>query len=87
MKKMAWEEILKDFLIGGGLIASAITVGILTSPLIGGIIAALPIRAGLTFLLGGLHEGTDFVHKMVEGSMLTYIPTMLFFVILYGVKI
>lgn len=82
-KTFVWSKIITDFLIGGGLITSAIFVGMLTSPLIGGLIAALPIRVGITILLGGIHEGTEFATKMLEGSLLTFFGTFTFLLGLY----
>ncbi|MBI2076033.1 MAG: hypothetical protein HYT72_02165 [Candidatus Aenigmarchaeota archaeon] len=81
--KRILDKVLLDFLIGGALVSLAIFIGILTSPLIGGIIAALPIRVGITILLGGFHEGEEFAKKMIEGSLLTYVPTLFFFLTLY----
>lgn len=76
-------RILLDFLIGGGLVAIALAVGFLFSPLVAGVIAALPIRVGATIFLGGVHEGAEFAHKMVEGGLLTYAGTLGFFLVLY----
>ncbi|MBN2330743.1 MAG: hypothetical protein JXC85_02910 [Candidatus Aenigmarchaeota archaeon] len=66
---MDWQRLLFDFMIGGGLIAAVVSVFHFVSPLIGGIIAAVPVRIGITMFLGGIAEGSGFVLGMLRGSI------------------
>lgn len=78
-----WQKLLQEFLFGGAIIALAIAVGITVSPVIGGVIATLPIRLGTTLFLGGVYQGKEFTQKMLEGSLLTYPATFLFIIALF----
>ena len=80
---MVWQELVQEFLIGGFLVAVALFFGMQFGPIIAGVIATLPIRLGSTLLLGGAYEGKEFAMKMVEGSLLTYVGTFLFLVVLF----
>lgn len=81
-KKMLWEKILIDFFIGGFFVALAVAVGIAAGAIWGGVIAALPIRLGITILISH-SSGADFTKQMIEGALLTYIGTLFFLLTLY----
>ena len=66
---MDWQRLLFDFMVGGGLIAIVITLFQFVSPLIGGILASIPLRIGITMFLGGVYEGSGFVIGMLRGSI------------------
>ncbi len=80
---MVWQKLVQEFLIGGFLVAIALFFGMQFGPILAGVIATLPIRLGTTLLLGGAYEGNAFAMKMVEGSLLTYVGTFLFLVVLF----
>ncbi len=82
MKKRALERIAADFLIGGFLVAVAVSVGIAAGAVYGGIIAALPIRLGVTILISSA-EGEAFTRDMIEGALLSYAGTLFFLLALY----
>jgi hypothetical protein len=67
-RNIAW-----DFLIGGALVAGALVVGALYSPMLAGVIAALPIRLVTTLALAGNQNGTPFVRQMLEGTILGWL--------------
>ena len=81
-RKMLLERITLDFIIGGGLVAAAIYIGIMIGSVFGGMVAALPIRLGVTILLSS-GQGEVFVKEMIEGSLLTYVGTLFFLLTLY----
>ena len=81
-RKAIGEKILLDFLIGGALVSVAIGIGIAIGAIYGGIIAALPIRLGVTIFLSS-GQGDLFLKEMIEGSLLTYIGTLFFLLTLY----
>lgn len=82
MKTKALDRILLDFVLGGVLVAAAVFVGIVAGAIWGGVIAALPIRLGVTILLS-YAEGSKFTMQMIEGSLLTYVGTLFFLLTLY----
>ena len=66
---MDWQRLLLDFFIGGGLIAIVVAMFQFVSPLVGGILASIPVRIGITMFLGGVYEGSGFVLGMLRGSI------------------
>lgn len=80
--KNAFDKVVLDFLLGGFLVALAVYIGILAGAVYGGIVAALPIRLGVTLLLSH-SEGAEFVKQMIEGSLLTYLGTLFFLLTLH----
>ncbi len=79
---MALDRILIDFFIGGLFVALAVAVGIAAGAIWGGMIAALPIRLAITFILASA-ESTKFTQEMIEGALLSYIGTLFFLLTLY----
>jgi hypothetical protein len=68
----------ENFLVGGTLVAFALWVSYFTSPVVGGIIAALPIRLSITWILAGLREGKEFAAEMARGSIVGMIGNLCF---------
>ncbi len=66
---MDWQKLLFDFVVGGGLIAFVVALFHFVSPLMGGILASIPVRVGITMFLGGVSEGSEFVLGMLRGSI------------------
>ncbi len=79
---MTWDKVLTDFLIGGFFVALAVGVGIAAGAIWGGMIAALPIRLGITILISHAN-GTEFTKQMLEGALLSYVGTLFFLLVLY----
>lgn len=76
-------EFLQHFVIGGFFVMIAIWVAKVSTPAIGGIIAALPIRYGLTWTITALREGKDFAEDMAKGSVIGMPGNILFSITLY----
>ncbi len=54
---MLWKKFLFDFVLGGLIVAIVVLVANLISPVIAGIIAAMPIRLATSLFLIKFHEG------------------------------
>ena len=81
-KKILLRDIATDFLIGGFLVALALYIGSSLGAIFGGIVAALPIRVGVTIFLAGVRN-ERFASEMVEGALLTYLGTLFFLLSLW----
>jgi hypothetical protein len=79
---MDWQRLLSDFIIGGGLIALVVAIVQLLGPFMGGIVASMPIRVGITMFLGGLFEGSGFVIGMLSGSIAGSVGAFAFMIVL-----
>lgn len=66
---MDWQRLIVDFFVGGGLIAFVVALLHFVGPMLGGIIASIPLRIGITMFLGGISEGSAFVLGMLRGSI------------------
>jgi hypothetical protein len=77
-KKSIAREWLENFLAGGFLVLLALEVAYITSPILGGIIAALPIKFGITWILAGVRGGLEFAERMARGSIIGMTGNLLF---------
>ena len=71
-------EWLENFLAGGLLVFFALWIAYASSPVLGGVIAALPIKFAVTWILAGIREGPKFAEKMAKGSILGMTGNLLF---------
>jgi hypothetical protein len=71
-------KFMENFLAGGALVAFALWVSYFTSPVIGGIVAALPVRLSITWILAGIREGRGFAAEMARGSIVGMIGNLCF---------
>jgi len=78
-----FKSIVWDFFIGGALVAGALLVGVLYSPVLAGVMAALPIRLMATLGLAGNGNGTVFVKQMVEGTFVGWLAGGVFLLSYY----
>jgi uncharacterized membrane protein (GlpM family) len=76
------KRILLDFVVGGSVIALAVYIALSVNPLIGGIIAAAPIRASVSIGLGGIHGGTHTALNMAKGAVIGGCSSLVFFIVL-----
>ena len=83
VKKVMIREFLENFTIGGSFVVLAIWIAQISSPAIGGIIAALPIRYGITWTITALREGKDFAEDMARGSLIGMPGNLAFSIMLY----
>jgi hypothetical protein len=82
-KKSIGREWVENFLAGGFLVLLALGVAYITTPILGGIIAALPIKFGITWVLAGLREGLEFAEKLAKGSIIGMTGNLLFSLTLF----
>ena len=76
-------KFIENFIVGGALVVFALWISNFTNPAIGGIIAALPIRFSITWILAGLREGKEFASKMARGSIVGMIGNICFTLTLF----
>jgi hypothetical protein len=82
-KKPMAREWPENFLAGGFLVLLALWVAYASTPVLGGIIAALPIKFAITWILAGIREGPAFAQKMAEGSIIGMTGNLLFSLTLF----
>jgi hypothetical protein len=82
-KKPMAREWLENFLAGGSLVLLALWVAYVSTPVLGGIIAALPIKFAITWILAGIREGPGFAEKMARGSIIGMTGNLLFSLTLF----
>ncbi|MFH1402767.1 MAG: DUF3147 family protein [Candidatus Altiarchaeota archaeon] len=75
---MDYRKFAIDFIIGGMMVAGAVTVGVLVNPALGGIMAGAPLRLASTIFLTGMHEGDKLAYEMAKGSLYAVLGTLLF---------
>ncbi len=75
-----WAE---NFLAGGMLVAFALWAAQISTPVLGGIIAALPIKFGITWVIAGVRGGEEFAERMAKGSVIGMTGNLLFSVTLF----
>ena len=76
-------EFAEDFITGGLLVALALFVSDILSPVLGGFIAGLPIRFAVTWGIAASKKGPEFAEKMAKGSVFGIIGSVLFSMTLY----
>lgn len=80
---MDLESLILDFITGGALVAGAMGLAVLAGPLLGGVFAGAPIRAGVTIFLAGVHDGAEFASEMTRGAVFSMIGNIFFIGALY----
>jgi uncharacterized membrane protein (GlpM family) len=60
---------LENFIIGGALVTVALWIAYVSDPAIGGFIAGLPLRFGVTWIITAKRHGEEFAKKMAKGSL------------------
>ncbi len=68
-KRKIVREFTENFLAGGFLVAIALWIAYTSSPVIGGLIAGLPLRFAVTWILGAVRKGPEFAQMMARGSL------------------
>jgi len=63
-------EFSENFVIGGLLVMLAIWVAKVSTPVMGGIIAAVPIRYAVTWSIAAVRRGKEFAEDMARGSVI-----------------
>lgn len=76
--KSLGREWFENFLAGGMLVVFAMWVAQISTPVLGGIIAALPIKFSITWILAGIREGAEFAERMANGSIIGMTGNLLF---------
>ncbi len=71
-------EFIKNFVVGGIMVSVALLVADMFSPVVGGVIAGLPIRFATTWALGTKRKGHEFGIRMADGSLVGVIGTISF---------
>ncbi len=79
---MNGKTFIKDFVIGGALVAFALWLASSLGPVAGGIFAALPIRLAATIALGSSGKGPEFVEDMAKGALVGFVANFLFILVL-----
>jgi hypothetical protein len=82
-KKSLGREWIENFMAGGILVVFALWVARMSTPALGGVIAALPIKFAAMWILAGLREGAEFAERMASGSILGMTGNLLFSVTLF----
>jgi len=82
-RKSLSREWTENFLAGGFLVLFALWVAHISSPVLGGVIAALPIRFAITWILAGMREGLEFAADMAFGSIIGMAGNLLFSLTLF----
>lgn len=77
------KEIFENFLVGGLLVLFALLVANYSNPVVGGIIAALPIRFGITWAIGAARNGSEFAENMARGSIIGMAGNLMFSLTLF----
>lgn len=77
------KEFAENFVIGGFLVMAAILVAKVSTPAIGGILAALPIRYGITWGITAMRKGKEFAEDMAKGSVIGMPGNLAFSIALY----
>ncbi len=81
------EKVFYDFLVGGGLIAVVLAIASILSPFIGGLIAVIPIRLGLTIFIAGISSDASFTSEIARGGLTGSLSACIFVVSLsYSAK-
>ena len=68
-KRMA-SEFAENFALGGLLVMLALWVAKASSPAIGGIITAVPIKYAITWMITAVRQGREFAEDMAKGSVI-----------------
>ena len=76
-------EFAENFLIGGFFVMTAIWVAKVSTPAIGGIIAAVPIRYAITWSIVAMRKGKDFAEDMAKGSVIAMPGNLMFSIALF----
>lgn len=82
-RRRLWKEFVENFAAGGFLVMAALWVADISSPVLGGVIAAMPIRFAATWLLGGIRHGKAFAGKLARGSIIGMAGNLIFSVMLF----
>ena len=82
-RRPLWKEFLENFAAGGFLVMAALWVAELSSPVIGGVIAAMPIRFAATWILGGMRHGKAFAGRLARASIIGMAGNLIFSVTLF----
>jgi uncharacterized membrane protein (GlpM family) len=83
MLGLYYRELVENFLVGGCLVVLALWLAYITNPVIGGIVAALPIRFSITWVLAGMRQGVEFAEQMARGSIIGMIGNLCFTITLF----
>jgi hypothetical protein len=76
-------EFLENFVAGGFLVVFALLAAMMSTPMIGGIIAGLPIRYAITWSLAAIRNGKEVAEDMARGSVIGMPGNIMFSVSLF----
>jgi multidrug efflux pump subunit AcrB len=77
------KQIAYDFIIGGSLVSVSLLVAELLSPVLGGLMAALPVRLGITLGLLAFREDDRGFHRIARGCLAGMTGSLAFTFCLY----
>ena len=82
-RRPLWKDLVEDFAAGGFLVMAALWVAEISSPVLGGVIAAMPVRFAAVWIIGGMRRGKAFAGRLARGSLIGMTGNLIFSVTLF----